>query len=690
MDIYIGMQLCAPNGYKMLSKDVIYYFLRSDANLEQTILVEYLLTRSHRPKKGNPDTTPKLEYRAVLTMMPRCQFESALKNEIVAKPEQSTLPPWLKRFAESDLNASDEGRRKPVEKHSDRINRRMEFLQPLLERKEEILKSPNPAYLINKFARECKPQQHPGRLCLWFFTYILFGHNKKVLHYNSSDIGRWKRSSVGGAKRGTPSIYNGKNHGYNVDDDMRVKIIASYDRFARQGCSKRKIYRDAMQTVFKCKVLTDKNGYKKYYHPDGEPFPSENQFFYVVGRTYGQQVISKIKVGPGRTRTELAPSKGQFTEAVTNLMEKNEADGYYFVELPKGLLEGSTLPPLCMVRIRDVTSGMLVGVGFSLGAERAAAYRMALFCAAIDKVKFCSLFGIQIASHQWPSIGLPANYITDRGVGATSSACGSDIQFRPKYRELAPAYSGQSKAGIETSHLKTTRNEDAPSYIQSNLTPVAMIKREILRTMNDNDCMNVQSRVTPDLVNKVRKPTPNAMWLALSQLGRCDANRISFDDAVRAFLSRVDVNIKADGVFLAGRRYDSDHLRATKLLDKVARTQMIVMKAYHLEGCVRYIWIQLEGQLIELEMRLALRVRDENKNLSLEELRQWEEDSRRQRHLNKEHVNASTTEMHKVFQDQTGKKFDGGTKKKGRAPRKTANAQREFQEARSDMEGTSS
>jgi len=334
-------------------------------------------------------------------------------------------------------------------------------------------------------------------------------------------------------------------------------------------------------------------------------------------------------------------------------------------------------------------SGAIVGVGFSLGAERAAAYRMAMFCAAICKVKYCALHGMTIAPEEWPTIGLPVKYITDRGVGATSIAFARDTVFKPAIRELTPSYSGQSKAVIESSHPKTTSNLDAPSYTQSQLTPTQMIRREILATIRDNDCMLVQSRLTPDLVDKVLTPTPIGVWEAMARLGRNDAQRISFEDAVRNFLSMVPVKMKADGVYLKGRRYDSEHLRATKILDKVARSQGLDMQAYYLEGAARYIWIQIEGQLVELQLQLALRVQESAKNVSLEELQQWETHERQQRSVHKEHVHASNTEMRMRYEDETGKKSDSATTKNGRARRGTAQAKREAAEARAEHEGKS-
>ncbi|MGX9732483.1 hypothetical protein ACWYXO_17895 [Janthinobacterium aestuarii] len=688
MGIQVGTQLIAPNGYQMLEKDVTYYFLRSNATLERVGLVQYIVSPPRRVRNGKIVADAEAQYSTRLVVLPRCQFEQGLQTgEIVSCARQSTLPPWLARYEGIDLGWSDENRRHAHVRHDDRIDSRLKHIQSLLNMQTEILSSDNPEKAINKYARECTPVQNERRLRLWFLTYILFGQNRFALHYGIAAIGRWERRSAGAIKRGAPSTYKGKNHGYNVDEVMFKKIIEGFDRFARRGVKRGLIYEKALQYVFGCRIVTGQHRRKSYSQPDGTPYPSERQFFYCVGKEYGTSTVAEIKIGRGRARMELAPSKGSFTQAVSNLMECVEADGYFFEELPRGLIEGSPLPPLCEVRLRDVASGAIVGLGFSLGAERAAAYRMAMFCAAICKVKYCALHGVTIAPEEWPTIGLPSKYITDRGVGATATAFARDIVFKPAIRELTPSYSGQSKAVIESSHPKTTSNLDAPSYIQSQLTPALMIRREILATVRDNDCILAQSRLTPDLVDKVRTPTPIGLWEAMDRLGRNDAQRISFEDAVRNFLSKIPVKMKADGVFLKGRRYDSEHLRATKILEKVARSQGLDMDAYYLEGAARYIWIQVDGQLVELQLQLALRVQESAKNVSLQELQQWEAHERQQRSVHREHVHASNTAMRMRYEDETGKKSDGAITKNGRARRGTAQAKREAAEARAEHEG---
>src|SRR3546814_12761715 len=90
---------------------------------------------------------------------------------------------------------------------------------------------------------------------------------------------------------------------------------------------------------------------------------------------------------------------------------------------------------------------MRLGIGFAFGAENNDAYQAAIFCAAISKTKFCSLFGINIEEDQWPSQGVIPHLITDRGPGikGAKNADGTGTIVH----EGTPSGQGQSK-GIRT------------------------------------------------------------------------------------------------------------------------------------------------------------------------------------------------------------------------------------------------
>lgn len=690
MGIKIGTQLLAPEGYFRLEKGCTYYFLKSDAGTKEALLVQFVVrppraiqTKDGKTKQVTPPPFP------LLVKMSREQFEfGVLKNAIVVAEHQSTMPPWHGPLEGRNLLELEEHRRQPKRSHAERINAKLEQLYPLIRNAQEILRLENPDAELNRQARACSPKQNETKFRLGFYLFLVFGCNRNVLYYRIHRIGHWDRRDGNRAKLGAPSPYKGKGHGYNVSTEMREKIEYGYTEITKKKAAPiTTIYQRTMTSVFKCKEITGSKGYKEYHHPNGEPFPRINQFRYHINQLIGKDHIRRKLIGKNKDRNEHLPSLGKFTESISNLLEKCEADGFYFEEVLVGYVDRESLPPFCMVRVRDYASGAIIGIGFAQNAERSSAYRMAYFCAAIDKVKFCALFGITIEPHQWIMIGVPLFLILDRGPGSSLDALAKEMEFKPAFRELSPSYSGQSKAVIESSHPKSVNNNDAPSHWQSDLTPIEMAKREIYRVLRDNDSINISERITPDLIDHVTQITPNGLWNALDKLGRNDGHNMSFSDAVRNFLTQVPVKIENDGIYLHRQRYDSDALRQTNLLNRVAEGQDVTIKAYVLDACVRHIWIEVDGNIIELDLQFALSAGSSVYFVSLARIKQIEDSLKEHESSLIEHRNVAASSAEKSFKENTGKDWDGGSRRSGRPKRGTPKARREAREADDMMRG---
>lgn len=671
MGIQIGSQLHAPAGFKELQQGVKYYFLSSDGAHERVHLISLVSRPPKKRARSGEKGGVRMEtpvHLAVLVAMRKSAFELGLESgAIIPHPHQANLPPWLESLDGRNLGSLDQARVKPKKLHESRIDEILEAIHPLVERYKEILASDNPDKVINKHARECKPIKNETRIRLAFYCYLLFGRSRYALHYATGSLGKWDRNARAiGSKRGRPSKSKGKQTGHNIDSAAKEKILQGYKKYAKLGKCMTSIYQESMTKVFGCLVRADEKEFKSYYHPKGEPFPTYGQFDAHVAKAIGRSAIQDMKLGPNRVRTKLAPSLGMFTQCVANLMERVESDGYVVQEKPMGLVDGSTLKSLVVVRKRDYASGLITGVGFCLGSERASGYRMASFCEAIDKVKFFALFGITISSNDWPSIGASPHAIADRGPGSTDEGYSSDIQYKPVIRGMPPSQAGQSKAVMESSNPKKLKNEEAPSHLRSEKNVFELVRRELRQVLKDNDSRDITDRITPDLWEKVRKPSPNSLWSVLDSLGRNDGVRVSFENAVRKFLPCYEVTVKANGIFLHGQRYDSPALRKTPLLDRVAVSQSLRMDAYVLEACVRHIWIEVDHQLIELDLQVGLRVGDDMLYMSLNEIKLREEEMLLTAAKYKEHRHATASMAHRQYEDETGLKWDGSTRKAGR------------------------
>lgn len=665
--MHIGIQVVAPEGYGNLEKGKTYHFLRSDKEHDRTLLLQFFEAGSARVR---------------LIMINRDYFEKGLCSRSIVAPEtQLRLPPWLKELEGINLSLIDLERRDPKRLHKDRINDRLEIIRPLLGRAKEILSAENPEHEINRFARACSPAQKESRVRQWFFTYLAFGNEFWSLLPTFHRIGKWVRQErFPGKKFGRPYLEEGRLHGYGADNDMIRKIEESYVKFRRPGRTMPDIYANAIIKTFGCDVETidSKHGKKRkrYFHPKGKPWPTYGMYNYWVVEKFGLEQVQRSVYGNARYRTRIAASVGKFSETAANLLERSEADGYYTEDYPSGLLEGSILPSLCVVRWVCSTSGMIAGIGFSLGKERRTAYQMALFCMAISKVKFGRLFGLDIHPEEWPCLGLPPMHTLDRGPGASSSLVKAFEQRFP-VREITPSWFGQSKATVESSHPREIHQEGQPSHMQSDLNPVEMAKREILRVIQDNNASDASARRTPEMIAAGITPSPQGIWTYLDCRARTDASPMQFEDAVRAFLPPASFTACADGVYFRSQRYDSPSLRATGLVDKVASGQRLKIGGYMLDLSIRYAWVEVEGQLIEVEAQLPIRDDEEQLFMSLLELEQLAEHDRRTQSAFREHKCAVKSEIGERFEEATGNAWNAGTRRTGKVKAKTNASRRE-------------
>ena len=654
----VGAQIYAPEGWGVLAKGTDYHFLQSDARSERVLLVQFEVM-----KKGSP--------KANLIILRRKNFEDGVRvGAIVPAEHQSYLPPWLGPLEGSDLSAQDRLHSTAKISKSVRVENRYLHIAPAIQALDSILTAKNPEAEINLWAAKCKPRQNETRFRLWFFTYLCFGMDIWTLLPPFHRSGRWDRTEYPDRKFGAPSLVFGKCYGYGCTLEMIEACCNSYRKRARLGKHLTTIYEEAMNEDFHCKIASLPSGMKTYFHPHGKPFPTYWQFRYRVMQRFGKEVVQKSLYGAARYRNRIAPAKGRFSEEVANLMERVEADGYYTKERPRGYVDGSSLPPICVVTSRDVLSGKKLGIGFSFGAERATAYRMMLFCMAVPKDFFCELFGVTYAKGEWENQGLPGHFAVDRGPGARKNLIQA-IEQRFPIRDMAPSWSGQSKATVESSHPRNVKIEGQPSFIQSDLTPVELARREIIELMRYNNGADMSDRIDPDSDLASVTPTPIGLWTYYDQKYRNDAQPMRIDEAIRTFLTPTEFQLREDGVYLQGRRYFARELEeseefAAYLASQASPTRI---QGYVLDMCIRYIWIELNGRLIKLGARLRMRGDEETLWMSLAELDQWDDARRIVKSALRVHQKANASDYKERFREMTGKSWDAGRRKTGKPKR---------------------
>lgn len=661
--MHIGMQLICMQGLGPLEKGETYHFLRNDSRRDRVLLIKFA-------EKPSP--------KAILITINRSYFEQGCATEAIQpSEEQRLLPPWLNELEGVNFELIDSLRQKAKKSHRDRVYGRLETIWALIQREDEFLSAEDVEFEINRFARSVESsKKNETRVRTWFFTYLLFGSNVWALLGSFHRTGHWSRQDLHPGKKFGRSPKNPDSlHDHGAGHEMITRIENSYVKYRGRGKSLRHIYVMAITKYFGCLVAINKKGFKYYYHSEGKPYPTYYQYEYWVIQKMGLANVQKSIYGEVRYRTRLAASVGSYSELLSNLMHRIEVDAYSTNERPTGLLEHVVLEPLYVVRARCVTSGALVGVGFSLGAERSSAYRMMLFSMAIPKVEYCALFGIPIHPDVWPCLGMPGMPIADRGAGAKQLI--DDFMERFPIREFAPSWQGQSKATVESSHPRNVQGEGQPIYVQSDLNPVEMARREVERLIKDHHTSDASARRTPEMIAAGIVPSPHGIWTYLDSRARTDARPMSFDTAVRTFLTPLEFTAHANGIYFGQQLYDSTALRSTGLIDQVATGQRVKVNGYIVDMSVRRAWVEIQGRLITVDARLPIRDDDEQLYMSLQELEDLYRYDRLQQAQFREHKLAVNSDIRMDFEAATGKDWDAGRVIAGRPKSKSREAQQE-------------
>lgn len=655
-----GSRLIAPEGCGELVKGKEYHFLISDGGCNRVRLVEF-------DEEGS---------FAMLHTMTRLCFEAALEAGEIVETGSHDYPPWLGAAAGIETSWREGRRVSPKESYEEKVDRRLMSIAELIPKTAEILASDNPEAIINAHARASKPRQHPARIRLWFFTYLVFGQTKWALMPRVNRCGNWDRSEKTDKKLGRPSG-RGQNFGYPVTPDMKEKILKGFLQCKRVDKTKDEIYGASLREVFGCRIRESSGG-KEVYHPNGEPFPSFHQFWDWVKKQTDPAALAKDMKGPSAARAE-SGDIGSFAQMIGNLNQRLEFDGYYPSEKISGIIEGAPLDSFCVVRAACTLSGAVAGIGFARGKESLEAYRMALFCIAVDKVKYCELFGITIKPDEWPFEGLSSQMVFDRGPAAQMDVAGAKAWLGRL--ELTPTHSGQSKATVESSHPRDKQFKDQAVHVHSGLNLVEMARREIRRAVKDNEKSDASDRMDGDMWLEGFSPTPLNVWKYHDSLGRNHGIKMPFDEAVREFLTPMPAVIRRNGVYFYGRKYNSNSLMNTGVFDRVARNGVISIIAYSMTMCVRHIWIEVEGRLHELSFVYTASTRANSGDISLEDL-QFINKSRL--HAQGKHRNEKVAIEQHHYQEhekETGKGWHTGVRKLG-SPAKDAVAQRDLEDQR--------
>jgi len=675
----IGTALEVREPLATLQPGAIYHLVwRDDVRALLVHLFERRQANTSRSKSKRPPTRPA----AQLHFLEASAFESALRTQQLAPcAEQPTLPPWHQGIEGVDLlslhlsrdsssatprlggepSATDRPKGRTLQ---DYINHREEVLADTWLHRREVFSMRDPDQEVKRRARTATPPQNEERFRVWFWVKCCFPATGLALLPTFHRVGSWSRGDQKYAqtKFGRKAADLGRHHTspMNAPEDIQ-RILDAYRRHQALGKSLSRIYAHAMVASYGCVRQRDPKGRAIVVQPEGRPFPTYDQFRYRVYQALGKQRVAHDLLGAVRYRRSKAVSEGQYSQGCVYLSESVAYDAAFVEEIPCGLDRKTELQRLVVTEGVCKTSGMVVGIGFSLGSESQAGYQGARFCEAIGPRAYCRLFGIEVTEAEWPTVGLSAQPVTDRGPGSSLAARLGPTKTQP-IRTMVPSYTPQSNGSVEAAHDRSVKIEGPPRRIVSRSTPYELIKHEILRVIERNQTGDMRNRLTPEMVHEGVLPNPLSIARFLLRRGRTLAQSIGFDDAVRQMLTPVQFNCSAGAAELYGHRFRSKALNAW-----LAEHQPRRLRGYVLELAVHYAWLDLDGRLVEVVNTPAIRT---NRDLTYPSLLEMKEDVQLKRRL----VTESRWEAHahRVHSswcalEETGSMIKDGRRLSGRA-----------------------
>jgi len=115
-------------------------------------------------------------------------------------------------------------------------------------------------------------------------------------------------------------------------------------------------------------------------------------------------------------------------------------------------------------------------------------------------------------------------------------------------------------------------------------------------------------------------PNPMGVWEWLDRRARTSGERISFEEAVRTFLSPVEFTATRDFVKLQARRFGSDALEEIGFRRTLPPGQTVRATGYAMNFCVRHAWVDVAHRLVEVDALLPIRDNDKQLYVSIDYL----------------------------------------------------------------------
>ncbi len=485
----------------------------------------------------------------------------------------------------------------------DCVERRLNVIRPVLDGLGDLLKHSNPDRSIREKFKQCSPAVHPSRAVLWLLRYLAAGRDDAALSWgigSAEDAMSRPVPDAATRKRGRKGLAQYVDRSSTTADVIRM--VDGYLRHRQVVEPLSSIHALVLANEFGVRTRQNADGTLELYHPDAQPFPTFDTWCYHVRKALGRDCINEFKLGGSTLRDKAPFNLGSAAASALNLMQRVQADAQV-IEARAHHLDGQgDAPALWIVRRVDVSTSLVTGVGFAVGAESNEAYIVAEFSEAIPKSLFCALVGVECSDDDWPSFGCAMTADTDRGPGAARM---DDVgaKGRPSSRGMAPTYSGQSKATVESAHRRTARRSGKPMSWRFDSNILDLMRKEVVDTIRHNRGADVSRNTPLDIARTLTAATPIELAKEYARRGRVAGIPVTVEDAVRRILPRATARIDPDGVHLDHFVYRSESF-ARALLAQRPRRPCTRIDIWYVPGLPKSIWAECAGELFQLSLPL--------------------------------------------------------------------------------------
>ena len=603
-----SLQVVAPSGYMSMRKGQPYVLLRNCRIAQMAVLVGFHDAQATQ-------TTPTRW--AELIKVPRDRYEAGLVPQrhglnatIVPVTTKATLPPWLNNLEGVVFDADERWIEREIDGRHRRLSpqeeaeARLIAITPALLRIDEILLAEKPDYILNCIARSTTPRINELRFRTWFYCYVAFGYRVWALMPPRTQWGAWNRldAKYSNSTVGRPPVQLEEMFTGRTSKEMIERMVNGFRKYVKRCDTLTQVWAMTIRKEFGAQIIRKPGEKPRIYHPDGAPIPSFDKFYYYVRKAIGIADYRRILSGDRAIAYKETPIKGSYSDDLESIGERAHYDSTHVKEYPKSYIGDYPLPALQTVYLTDGLGRQILGFGASLGAEDASSYKMALFCAAIDKSRFGEIIGYPIDVADWPGKGLPICIFSDRGAGAADEIRRALAKWHISI-EMSPSYDPRSNSASEAKNPRRKNKGGAPQHKASAHTVIELVRREVQRVITKNRSDDVSGVASDRAIVEGGVKSPNDLYHFLTSRHRTSVIDITFDEAVRAFLEPVLFKVIKNRLYFKGREYSSPSLFTSGMALNMQQTKRLQPKGYVLALFPRVAWLEFNGQLVEVSSK---------------------------------------------------------------------------------------